>query len=794
MQSYAPPEEIGIPASLNPLLQSRVKSRSRINPAILDAFSIATLLFVIMICIVLVWDTRRWTQATAEQAELGVVQTIASDVRHNIRNLDVAVTATTRALQLPGIWDLPQALRQAALFSASAQVVNLSMILVIGADGQLRGMSNNQAPPAVNFSDREYFKFHKAHPDVALRISPPIRGRLTQSPIILVSKRVNDDRGNFAGVVTGSIDLSYFNEVFEKNDIGGNGVIALLDTTGQIFARLPAGPQADQVGFTQTSAFKQAVTSLRGSSTSVSGGDGRQRLVAFRAIDGFPFVVGYARDTKEIFAQWLGISSVIGAMAVVLSCLKLLMIYELRRERSQRAVAERSAQASAEALSVVNADLEQRIGREVQSLKETQEKLAKSQRLEALGQLAGGIAHDINNVLQTVSGACSLVQECDPDNADLQRLTAIALSAADRGSAVTQRLLLFARRAAIKTEDVNTAAVLDDLRELLSHALCDSVILELDLTQNLPEIQVDRLQLETVIINLTTNARDAMPDGGIITIGARAAVVGRAEEASVGLAAGRYVCLSLIDTGMGMDERIMSRATEPFFSTKGVGKGTGLGLSMAKGFADQSHGKLEILSRVGEGTTVTLWLPASEQSARNEPLVFAKSRHSNPPVAENPDQGNLRVLRPAPLRVGARGSQRALVVDDNIQARELVAEGLIASGFEVHQAESGEAALSAVRAGLEVDFLLTDFSMPEMDGHQLIQELRVLIPELPAILLTGNTGAVLDLPALSSVGTGYVVLQKPMRMKELVQHIERLVGSMRAPAMMAQTDLRGVRR
>ena len=193
--------------------------------------------------------------------------------------------------------------------------------------------------------------------------------------------------------------------------------------------------------------------------------------------------------------------------------------------------------------------------------------------------------------MQTVTGACTLVQTQEAENDDIQRLTTIAISAADRGSAVTQRLLLFARRADIKAESINTAMILDDLQELLSHTLSDNIVLKLDLTPDVPDLIADRMQLETVIINLATNARDAMPDGGIIVVAAQSELVGEDEAGDAGLSPGRYVHLSVTDTGIGMDEHILARATEPFFSTKGVGQGTGLGLSMAKGFAEQSSGK-----------------------------------------------------------------------------------------------------------------------------------------------------------------------------------------------------------
>ena len=283
------------------------------------------------------------------------------------------------------------------------------------------------------------------------------------------------------------------------------------------------------------------------------------------------------------------------------------------------------------------------------------ERLAASQRLEALGQLAGGIAHDINNVLQTISGACTILQMRNQDSQDITRLAGLVLSAADRGSAITRRLLVFARRAAVQAELVDVAALLEDLQEVLNHTLGGSVVVKLDLAVALPPVYVDRMQFETVIINLATNARDAMPDGGEVRIAAGAETVKPDRLHRADLAPGQYVRFDIADTGVGMDEITLQRAVEPFFSTKGPSHGTGLGLSMAKGFAEQANGRLDIVSKPGKGTTVTIWLPVSTVPAQlSQPLLSAERQ-----------ERELSGL-PEPSRI--------LVVDDDRQARELVSE------------------------------------------------------------------------------------------------------------------------
>jgi signal transduction histidine kinase/CheY-like chemotaxis protein len=754
MGARAPSDHIEVSTSSQVLPQLEVAIQGRIPVGIPDACLLASLVLVVVLCIYLMWETRAWTQTTAEQAELNVVDTIASDIRRTLEGLHVAVTKTSQGLQVPGVAELSPAERQAVLFGTSTGANAGSAIYLIGADGRLLGMADDQAPPAVNFSDWGYFEFHRSHPDTALHVSDSIVDRLKGEPVIVLSKRMNDSDGRFAGIVAGSVDVSSFHDLFNKFALGGGRVIALVNRNGRIVAREPMGIRTATVDTDTTVVSEHAARGVSGTYTAISKLDGRRRLIAYRQIQGFPFIVSYGRPTEEVFAQWTRGSLVIGGALLVLSALAVFMIGELRGERRRRAGAERSARRSANDLAIANTNLEQRISREVQARKETQEKLAKSQRFEALGQLAGGIAHDINNVLQTVTGACTLVQMQEAANDDIQRLTAIAISAADRGSAVTQRLLVFARRAAIKAECIDTTAILDGLQELLSHTLNDNIVLKLDLAADVPNLIADRMQLETVMINLATNARDAMPDGGTITIAARAAIVGADDAGAAGLSPGRYVHLSVADTGMGMDEHILARATEPFFSTKSVGQGTGLGLSMAKGFAEQSNGKLAIVSSVGAGTTVSLWFPASDESPAD---VFIPA-----PPAVHATRANSNI--------------RVLVVDDNVEARELVSEWLAASGFEVHRADSGEAALSTVEAGLDVDLLLTDLSMAGMDGLELIREIGARVPDLPAILLTGDTSAIADLSTTDAFGDGCMVLQKPIRFSELGHYIENVLG------------------
>jgi PAS domain S-box-containing protein len=397
-----------------------------------------------------------------------------------------------------------------------------------------------------------------------------------------------------------------------------------------------------------------------------------------------------------------------------------------------------------ETLRRVNETLEARVRAEVQAREATQARLQQAQRLEALGQLAGGIAHDFNNVLQAIQSGIGLISRRSDDPATVQRLAAMVREAAARGASVTRRLLAFSRRDELKPEP---AALLGNLREVLTHTLGGNIEVVLDLALPLPALIGDKGQLETVLINLATNARDAMAGGGTLTIAASTQVVTRADaEPGSGLAPGTYIRLGMHDTGCGMTEETLARASEPFFTTKPVGSGTGLGLSMARGFAAQSGGTLQIESRLGHGTTVALWLPEAGVGRRS-------------PSAETTS--------------GTLAGIRVLLTDDDPLVREMLANELEAAGLAVLRAGEASAALALMDAGISIDVLVSDASTTHSEALTLIQAARQRQPGLPAILLTGVAS---DQP-LPGAGDAVAVLRKPMSGMELAQRIEALLSA-----------------
>jgi PAS domain S-box-containing protein len=343
-------------------------------------------------------------------------------------------------------------------------------------------------------------------------------------------------------------------------------------------------------------------------------------------------------------------------------------------------------------------------------LAEAQEALRQSQKMEAMGQLTGGVAHDFNNLLTPIVGSLDMLQRKGLGGEREQRLIAGAIQSADRAKTLVQRLLAFARRQPLQASAVDVSTLVTNMADLVASTTGPQIKVVVEVADDLPPAKADFNQLEMALLNLGVNARDAMPDGGTLRITASCEVVGVEHRAK--LSPGEYVCLSVADTGVGMDEATLTRAVEPFFSTKGVGKGTGLGLSMVHGLASQLGGGLTIKSRQGVGTNVDFWLPISKT-----PVELAKA-----PAA-------------AVSTLAAKGT--ALLVDDEELVRMSTADMLTDLGYSVVEAGSAEEALRLVDGGLGLDLMITDHLMPGMNGTDLAQILRSNRPEIQVLIISG---------------------------------------------------------
>ena len=396
----------------------------------------------------------------------------------------------------------------------------------------------------------------------------------------------------------------------------------------------------------------------------------------------------------------------------------------------------------------ITRDLTER--REAQlALERTREALLHSQKVEAIGKLTGGVAHDFNNLLTVVLGSLDLLRRYLPkDDPRVARLLDNAMQGAQRGATLTQRMLAFARRQELDVQAVDLVELTRGMRDLLQRSLGPQVAIETRFPLSMDSAQADPNQLETALLNLAINARDAMPSGGTMTIAARGVTVAN----DPGLRPGRYVCLSLTDTGEGMDADTLARATEPFFTTKGPGKGTGLGLPMVLGMVEQLGGKFVLHSKLGEGTTAELWLPATTGS----PEVV-----ETPPPAPRPRQ-------PRPLTV--------LSVDDDALVLANACAMLEDLGHTVIAAHSGEQALEALEKNPSIELVITDHAMPRMTGVALANAIAARRAGLPVILATGYAelpvGAEANLPRLS----------KPYRQEALAAAIASIMEARHSSA------------
>ncbi|MBP1853083.1 PAS domain-containing protein [Rhizobium halophytocola] len=406
-------------------------------------------------------------------------------------------------------------------------------------------------------------------------------------------------------------------------------------------------------------------------------------------------------------------------------------------ETLEERVAERTRELE-EAHAIVMTEISQR--------ERAEDQLRQAQKMEAIGQLTGGVAHDFNNLLMAVLGNLELLRKHVGDDPKGIRLIDGALEGARRGASLTQRLLAFSRRQDLRIAPVDLQGLVRGMEDLLKRSVGSTISIEAVTPDGLSPVSADANQVELALLNLAVNARDAMPNGGTIRI-----VLSEAEQTreTGELAVGRYVVLSVADQGHGMDEETLRKAVEPFFSTKELGKGTGLGLSMIHGLASQLKGELKLKSTLGHGTTAELWIPVS-QSAMSAIQLEA-----------------------APTGQAARvsGPKRILLVDDDVLIAMSSADMLTDLGHDVVEVHSGKEALARLAEGAAFDLMITDYSMPGMTGGDLAKAVRQMLPDLPILIASGYA----DLPP--GVDLDVARLGKPYTQNQLASEIDKLVSA-----------------
>ncbi len=395
------------------------------------------------------------------------------------------------------------------------------------------------------------------------------------------------------------------------------------------------------------------------------------------------------------------------------------------------------------------AEVYERLLKEMASREQAQEALRQSQKMEAVGQLTGGIAHDFNNMLTGIIGGLDLIQRYIQSgrHGETQRFIDAAVTSANRAAALTHRLLAFARRQPLNLKRVELNQLIESMHDLLSRTLGRHIQIRNQLQAGLWPVSSDENQLESALLNLVINARDAMPDGGTLLLETRNTELRQGEVGD--LAAGRYVSLGLTDTGCGMSAKVLASVFEPFFTTKPIGQGTGLGLSMVYGFTRQAGGHIQIASEPGVGTQVSLYLP-----------VFDEQDAVAAPAAET--EGPLR----------AQQGETVLVVEDDPAVRLLVIDVLQMLGYQTLEAADGNAAIRILESATAVDMLVTDVGLPGMNGRQLADVARQQYPGLPVLFMTGYARQAASSDFLEP---GMDMISKPFNLDALAKRVSDML-------------------
>ncbi|WP_307420721.1 response regulator [Azospirillum rugosum] len=589
-------------------------------------------------------------------------------------------------------------------------------------------------PQGVSAAGRPYFQAHRRG-DGGLFVTESMQGVLTAETFFNISRRRTGPDAGFSGVVSVSIAHSYFTDVYRRIAGAGQDVaVTMTRDDGMVVVRYPNPPQPG-MRLTPDSAVMTAVRNGEfGRPIWVTSQlDGVQRLVSVQRIGTYPLHIAAGVTYGSILREWAGSLAIYGAVFLAAAAGLFATTWLALRQtvREQRATAQWAEEA------------ERREAAEAA--------LRQSQKLEAIGQLTGGVAHDFNNLLTVIVGNLGLIERRADNPDEVRGMAATALAAAARGERLTQHLLAFARRQALRPQVVDVNRLVSGLVPLVQRAVGERIAVDLRLAPDLAHCRIDPNQCETALLNLAVNARDAMPDGGRLTIATRNVRLDALAGGAAGeLGPGDYVAVVVADTGAGIPPDILPHVFEPFFTTKDVGKGSGLGLSQIYGFARQSGGQAQIESAVGEGTTVTLLLPQTmERAAVSDASLF----------------------RSDPL---AGKGEVVLVVDDDDDVRALAARSLRDLGYVVVTAPDGPSAVAILQGGQRIDALFSDVVMPNgMSGVALAREARRLRPEIGVLLTSGYTAQALAQE--HGLEESHPLLPKPYRETELAAMIRDIL-------------------
>ena len=578
-------------------------------------------------------------------------------------------------------------------------------------------------PPDTNVADRDYFQA-QAERNAGTYVGAVLQSRATKERFFGVSRRRPAD-GQFTGIIMISVVPKVFTEFYKQLAGDTSASFSLARSDGAILARYPALPE-DVTHYGPDSEFIRSIGSQpeRGIVTTTSI-DGTQRRIAYRKLGNSDLYVSDGFQTDEIYFRWIRLmaSHLIFGIPATLFLFGLVLL-TIRRTQAFYAEAERRELA--------------------------EQALRQSQKMEAVGQLTGGVAHDFNNLLTIIIGNLGIAKRGVVE-ARAERALNNALIGAERAAQLTQRLLAFSRRQPLNPRVLDVNKLIVSISDLLVRTLGENIELESIGAAGLWKVEADASELESTLLNLALNARDAMPEGGKLTIETSNAYLDEGYcQQHAGVAPGQYILIAVTDNGGGMSAETIDRAFEPFFTTKEAGKGTGLGLSQVYGFMKQSEGHVKIYSESGEGTTIKLYLP----------------RRDGNEAAHSVDE---------PVSSERGRNETILIVEDDDGVRQYASEILRDLNYQIIEAKDSATALRLLDADKKFDLLLTDVVLPGKNGRELATEVERRRPGTKIIFMTGySRNAIVHHGRLDP---GTALIQKPLIERVLAQKIRQILDS-----------------
>ncbi|MGC2717892.1 MAG: ATP-binding protein [Pseudolabrys sp.] len=673
------------------------------------------------------WINYRDTIAHADEqltASLNILSEHASKV---FQSVDLATTSVDAI-----VGDLSDAQIEARQEALHSQLSKLEKALatvdaIFIADRNGRALASSAIfplPPDTSVADRDYFQA-QAERNAGTYVGAVLQSRATKERFFGVSRRRPADDGQFTGIIMISVVPKVFTEFYKQLAGDTSASFSLARRDGAILARYPALP-GDVTHYGPDSEFIRSIGSQpeRGIVTTTSI-DGTQRRIAYRRLGNSDLYVSDGLQTDEIYSRWIRLmaSHLIFGIPATLFLFGLVLL-TIRRTQAFYAEAERRELA--------------------------EQALRQSQKMEAVGQLTGGVAHDFNNLLTIIIGNLGIAKRGVVE-ARAERALNNALVGAERAAQLTQRLLAFSRRQPLNPRVLDVNKLIVSISDLLVRTLGENIELESIGGAGLWKVEADASELESTLLNLALNARDAMPEGGKLTIETSNAYLDEGYcQQHAGVAPGQYILIAVTDNGGGMSAETIDRAFEPFFTTKEAGKGTGLGLSQVYGFMKQSEGHVKIYSEAGEGTTIKLYLP----------------RRDGNEAAHSADE---------PVSSERGRAETILIVEDDDGVRQYASEILRDLNYQIIEAKDSATALRLLDADKKFDLLLTDVVLPGKNGRELATEVERRRPGTKVIFMTGySRNAIVHHGRLDP---GTALIQKPLIERVLAQKIRQILDS-----------------